>query len=375
MHTNVIAMPRLPKLQWITRAARKRLIILGIVLAGFCVYQGWVMFHLPGDSLAEKASMWLFSRFVMTPMPGKSYQGPLPPLTPAEEKLRDELKRDIRTLCTDIGERNLVRYDQLNAAADFLEASLKKMDYTVQRQTYEINQKPCHNLEVEIRGKSHPEEIVVVGAHYDSVVGTTGANDNGSGATAVLALARAFRGKEFSRTLRLVEFVNEEPPCFQTSNMGSLVYAARCHERREKIVAMMSLETIGYHSDAKNSQQYPAPFDRFFPSTGNFIAFVGNDESKDLIRKTLASFRKHAQFPSEGVATLGVLTGIGWSDHWSFWQQGYPALMVTDTAPFRYPHYHSPEDTPDKINYDAMSRVVAGLEKVVGDLAGIIPNP
>ncbi len=164
-------------------------------------------------------------------------------------------------------------------------------------------------------------------------------------------------------------FVNEEPPYFQSAQMGSWVYAKACHDRDENVVAMISLETIGYYSDAPNSQHYPFPFGLLYPSTADFIAFVGNTASRALVRETVASFRRHAQFPSEGAAVPGWITGVGWSDHWAFWQEGYPALMVTDTAPFRYPHYHDSTDTPDKLDYERFARVVDGLAGVVGDLA------
>ena len=132
---------------------------------------------------------------------------------------------------------------------------------------------------------------------------------------------------------------------------------------------MYSLETIGYFSDEKDSQKYPPPFSLFYPSTGNFIGFVGNTESSPLVSWTVGSFRQHARFPSEGAAVPARITGVGWSDHWSFWQVGYRALMITDTAPFRYPHYHLKSDTPDKIDFARMARVVAGLKKVIGELA------
>ena len=174
---------------------------------------------------------------------------------------------------------------------------------------------------------------------------------------------------QYKRSLRFAAFVNEEPPYFQSQRMGSLVYAKRCKERGEKIPAMLSIETIGCYFDEKGSQRYPAPFSLFYPSQGNFIAFVGNTGSADLVKRIVGKFRKDVRFPSEGAALLGSIEGVGWSDHWSFARQGYPALMITDTAPFRYPHYHTHEDTPDKIDYDRTARVVAGLARVVRELA------
>jgi Zn-dependent M28 family amino/carboxypeptidase len=303
-------------------------------------------------------------------MPGESYAGPLPPLTAEQAALHDELKRHVETLAGDIGERNVVRYPNLTAAADFLEATLAELGYAVERQEYEVNRRTCANLSAEIPGADRPEEIIVVGAHYDSVTFCPGANDNGTGVAATLALARALKGSAPRRTVRFVLFVNEEQPYFQTPDMGSRVYAGACRERGEKITAMLSLETIGYYSDEPGSQRYPPPFGLIYPSTGDFIAFVGNYGSRDLVRRAVGSFRRHAKFPSEGGAPPGFLPGIGWSDHWAFWKEGYVGVMVTDTAPFRYPHYHEVTDTPDRVDYQRMARVVDGLEAVVADLAG-----
>jgi Zn-dependent M28 family amino/carboxypeptidase len=237
-------------------------------------------------------------------------------------------------------------------------------------QDFIVEGKIVKNLEVEIMGKSLSKEIVIVGAHYDSVIGCPGANDNATGVAAVLEIARILTGRELPRTVRFVAFVNEEGPFFQTENMGSLVYARRARKQSENIVAMLSLETIGYYSDEKGSQRYPFPFSFFYPSTGNFIGFVGNTSSRALLHQSISSFRKHTSFPSQGVAAPGWMTGIGWSDHWSFWQEDYPAIMITDTALFRYAHYHTPQDTPDKVDYARMARVVAGLRRVIVELAG-----
>jgi hypothetical protein len=302
----------------------------------------------------------------MLSLPGKSHSGPLPPATDSERALALELRRDVEKLAGEIGERNVRHPRELAAAADFIERSLAAAGHAPRRQSYDVGAVRCHNLEVELTGSS---EIVVVGAHYDSVVGAPGANDNGSGVAATLALARRFASQRPRRTLRFVLFANEEPPHFQTADMGSARYARRAKQRGERIVAMLSLETLGYYSDAEASQSYPPPVGMFFPSRGNFIGFVSNLSSRRLLREVVASFRSHTRFPSEGAALPSLVPGVGWSDQWAFWQEGYPALMVTDTAPFRYPHYHTPDDTPDKLDYERFARVVAGLERVVGDLA------
>jgi hypothetical protein len=311
-------------------------------------------------ALALVVSWW-----TMIHMPGKSYRDGLPPPDDALESLADQLRQDVTRLAVEIGERNIPYYShELARAADSIEAELKKAGYEVNRQEYPVSKWSCCNLEVEIHGVAQPDEIVVIGAHYDTV-GSPGANDNTSGVAAVLALARKYANRETERTLRFVAFVNEEPPYFQTDQMGSSVYAKRCREREEKITAMLSLETIGCYDDEPNSQKYPPPFGSFYPSEGNFIGFIGNIASRALVRRAVATFRQNESFPCEGAALSESLSAPGLSDHWSFWQEGYPALMVTDTAMFRYPHYHRPTDTIDKIDFDRLSRVVRGLEKVV----------
>ena len=285
----------------------------------------------------------------------------------AEVALRAELFSDVQALAGDIGERNTTRYAQLNAAADFIETSLARAGLTPRRDSYDLRGQACHNIEVEIRG-TRPE-ILVVGAHYDSVFGSPGANDNASGVAGLLALARRFAGKPCGQTLRFVAFVNEEPPYFQTEEMGSLVYAKRCKARGDKISAMISLETIGYFSDEPGSQKYPAGLGFFYPSKGNFIGFVGNTRSRALLRAAVSAFKKERKLPCEGAALPAAIPGIGWSDQWSFWECGYPAIMVTDTAPFRYPHYHMSSDTPAKLDYDRFALVVSGMEKVIAELA------
>ncbi len=339
------------KLRLVTRAALLRLAVLFVVLCGLGV--------------------WVWTAMIR--MPGESFAGPLPSLTQKEVALRETLKRDVQVLAGDIGERSLFVQGSLMKAASFIEASLAEAGYQVRRHGYEVSGTMCHNLEAKIPGGARRDEIVVIGAHYDSVSGSAGANDNASGVAALLALARSFSTAQPGRTVRFVAFVNEEPPFFWTAQMGSRVYAKECRSRGENIVAMVSLETIGYFSDEKGSQKYPFPVGLFYPSRGDFIAFVGNTASRELVRQCVATFRRQARFPSEGAALPGLMPGVGWSDHSSFWREGYPALMVTDTAPFRYPHYHTAGDTPDKIDYGRLVRVVSGLENVIRDLVNPTP--
>jgi Zn-dependent M28 family amino/carboxypeptidase len=288
-------------------------------------------------------------------------------MTGAEVELAQRLRGDVGILAGTIGERNvLYKPKQLDQAAAFIEASLSGAGYAVREQSYRATGTPCRNLEAAIRGTSRPEEIVVVGAHYDTATGSPGADDNASGVAATLALARHFAGSHLARTLRFVAFVNEEPPYFWKAEMGSLVYAKECRRRGERIVAMLSMESVGYYTA---SQHYPLPLRGLFPSTGDFVAFVGNLGSGALVRQTVGAFRRTKALPSEGAALPNAIPGVGWSDHWSFWQQGYTALEVTDTAPFRNPFYHTPGDTPDKLDYDRLARLTTAMDAVVADLA------
>lgn len=302
-------------------------------------------------------------------MPGKSYSGPLMPLSETEIKLKSELVSDLNTLVVEIGERNLHHYKNLTATVEFLERVFRNCQYQVIRQEYNVETHRCYNIIAEQPGTTKAQEVVIIGAHYDSLYGTIGANDNGSGVVALLAIARACAGSPNTRTIRFVGFVNEEPPYFQTERMGSWVYAKQCRRNGDNIIGMICLETIGYYSDEKNSQDYPSPLSLIYPSTGNFIAFVGNLKSGALLKKGIKTFRAQAKFPSEGIAAFDFIPGIGWSDHWAFWQEDYPAFMVTDTAPFRYRHYHTVDDTADKIDFDRLARVVNGLRKMVTIIA------
>ena len=301
--------------------------------------------------------------------PGRSFKGALPAQSEGEAELSSRLRAHVEMLAGTIGERNVYHPDQLLAAAAYIEETFRQYGHEPVPLFYTVQGQEVRNIEVTIPGTTKPGEIVVIGAHYDSVRGTVGANDNGSGTAAVLEMARLLKDKPLARTVRLVMFVNEEPPFFQTESMGSLVYARLCTKRGDNVVAMFTPETIGYYDDRKGSQRYPFPFSLFYPSQGNFIAFVGDTKSRPLLTRSLSSFRKHAKFPSQGAALPGSIQGIGWSDHWAFWQEGWPGFMVTDTAPFRYPHYHQTSDTPDKIDYDRTARVVMGLTRMAEDLA------
>jgi Zn-dependent M28 family amino/carboxypeptidase len=304
----------------------------------------------------------------MIRMPGHSYRGPLPAMTAPQLALAAQLSAHVHAVAAE--EHNTAHPQALNEVAGYIERQLAGMGYAVAVQAFPSGAQTVRNLEVEIKGLGKPDEIVVIGAHYDSAHGSPGANDNGSGTAIVLELARSFKNSRPQRTLRFVLFTNEEPPHFSTATMGSRAYAGRARARGEHIAAMLSLETVGYYDDSAGSQKYPSVFKPFFPDTGNFIAFIGDLNSRDLVQRSIATFRSVPSVPSEGVATFSWIKGINWSDHMAFWENGYPALMITDTAIFRYPYYHSRLDTPDKLDYRRMAQLFSGVQAVITDLAG-----
>lgn len=317
--------------------------------------------------LAVAAALaWLL--WYMVSVPGETYVGDFEPLSDAEKQVETALRRHVAAIAS--REHNLEHPAALEAAAREIEKTLDALGYAVSVQRFSAALGEARNIEVEIAGAGAATGIVLAGAHYDSVSGSPGANDNGSGVAALLELARLMRGMKPARTLRLVWFVNEEPPYYKGEDMGSRRYARRARERGENIVAMFSLETIGWYSERPGSQRYPFPLGFFYPSRGDFLAFVSNLGSRALLHEAIGSFRKHARFPSEGVAAPALIPGVDWSDHASFWEQGYPALMLTDTALYRYPWYHTAQDTPDKLDYARLARVVRGLRVVLAELAG-----
>ncbi|MEN8260981.1 MAG: M28 family peptidase [Pseudomonadota bacterium] len=283
--------------------------------------------------------------------------------------LADRLHRHVVQLAEKIGERNVSRPKALQAAADYIRGEWLQQGYEVTSQRYVARGVTSENIEVSRPGSVQPDEIIVVGAHYDTAPGTPGADDNASGVAALLEISRVLEKPDLGRTVRLVAFVNEEPPFFFWGPMGSGVYAEAARRRGDDIVAMLSLEMLGVYSDRPYSQRYPPFLGFFYPDRGNFIAFVSNLSSRPVLKRVVKAFRSVSSFPSEYLVAPSLVPGVGWSDQLSFWRVGYPALMVTDTAFYRYAHYHKPEDTPDKLDYDRMAQVVDGLAKTIAALA------
>ena len=221
----------------------------------------------------------------------------------------DRLRADVEMLAATIGERNVWRFEALRRAATAIKNRVTAVGYEPGVQSYDVHKLPVENIEAALPGTSDPAAIVVVGAHYDSVTECPGANDNATGIAATLELARRFARAPRARTIRFVAFVNEEPPFFRTPQMGSVVYANAAKARGEKIVAMLSLETMGYFSDERGSQQYPPPLNLIFPDTGNFIGFVSNLGSARLLRAATRAFKARTSFPIQSAPAPEVARG------------------------------------------------------------------
>lgn len=321
----------------------------------------------PALLLIAFGALWIVS----IQMPGSSFDGPLPPLSAEQQDLERRLHAHVEMLAGRIGERNYRHLRALDSAASYIQSTLASLGYTTREQPYVVDGTTFRNIEAVLPGRTHPNEIIVVGGHYDSVFDSPGADDNASGTAAVLELARLLKTRPLDRTVRFVAFVNEEPPFFFGEDMGSRHYARAARARGDDIVAMISMETIGYYSETPGSQRYPPILGWFYPSRGNFIGVVGNIGSRSLVRRVVSDFRSFASFPSAGSAAPKQIPGISWSDQWSFWRAGYHGVMITDTAPFRNKSYHELWDRPDSLNYDHMARVVDGVARVVQSVASV----
>jgi len=289
---------------------------------------------------------------------------------PRDAVLSARLRRHVERLAGSIGERHVWRPAALRAAAAYIRGELEALGCEVVAQSYRVAELDCDNLEAELPGEAARAEIIVVGAHYDTVQGSPGADDNASGVAALIEIARALRGARLARTVKLVAFVNEEPPFFYWGEMGSKVYALAARRRGDDVRVMLSLEMLGCYDDAPGSQRYPPLLGWFYPERGNFIAFVSNLASRRALRRVVEAFRSRSDFPAEQLASPAFVPGVAWSDQLSFWRAGYPAVMVTDTAFYRNPHYHCASDTPDRLRYPEMARVVEGLAATIAALAG-----
>lgn len=267
----------------------------------------------------------------------------------------------VYALAGKIGEHNVFHPAALHAAEAYITEQWRQQGYDVGKQTYTAQGVECANLEITRAGNSLNNDVILIGAHYDSVMGSPGANDNGSGIAALLELSRLFRDVAPETSLRFVAFVNEEPPFFFWPGMGSMVYAKAAKQQGDPIRFMISLETLGYYRSQRGSQTYPPLLKYFYPDTGNFIAFVSNLRSRHILRDCIQAFSSVTDFPMQSIAAPAIVPGISLSDHLAFWRHGYKALMITDTAFYRYPYYHTAQDTPDKLDYEPFAEMTQGL--------------
>jgi Zn-dependent M28 family amino/carboxypeptidase len=284
-------------------------------------------------------------------------------------RLAERLRTHVDRLAGLIGPRHLGKPVALEAAATYVERELQAAGHSVERQWYEAQGQRTCNLVVERRGTKRPDQIVILGAHYDTVWCTPGADDNASAVAVLIEVARLLGNASFRRTVRFVSFTCEEPPHFNIGTMGSQVYARACRERNEKIIGMLCLEMVGYYTTAENGQALPPTIPRrlrwLFPRRGDFLAAAGNLRSWWLAWAFRRGFKRAVRFPLFSMIFPEAIREIRLSDNSSFWDQGYPALMLTDTSFLRNPNYHQPTDTPETLDYDRMAQVTIGVAGAV----------
>jgi len=280
----------------------------------------------------------------------------------------ENLKSHVWNLAHEIGDRSLFKYEALQKASCYITDAFISIGYDVEFQTYNTSGKTVKNIIATKIGVERPKEVIIVGAHYDTCF-NPGADDNASSVAGLLEMARLVFSQQTNRSIRFVAFVNEEPPFFKTENMGSCVYVREAKAKGENIKATLILEMIGYYTNKSNSQQYPPFLGLFYPNKGNFICIVGNWRSRRLVKKIVSKFKSQSKFPIESFIGTGFVPGVDFSDHWSFWKEGYLAVMITDTAFYRNPYYHTSSDTYEKLNYLSLAEVVRGLATVLIKLA------
>lgn len=289
------------------------------------------------------------------------------------QKAEPERLRDwVEYLARRIGPRPATRLDLLRQVEERITQQFRSLGYEVTHQPVPYRE-TSHTNVIAAPPKTVADEtggpLLVVGAHYDSVSRSPGADDNASGIAGLMEMAVLLRDNP-PAGLRLVAFCPEEPPAYRTKKMGSYVYARSLKQARARLTGMICLEMIGYFSDEPGSQSYPLPFMKtIYPDRGNFIAMVGNIRSARWTRRVRNAFAAATDLPVETLNAPAIIVGIDFSDHWSFNKFNYPALMVTDTAFYRTPHYHLPSDIPETLDYVRMAKVADGLAAAVRVLA------
>jgi Zn-dependent M28 family amino/carboxypeptidase len=278
--------------------------------------------------------------------------------------VRGNLVTTVEFLANEIGVRSWNERKALALSADYIERAFRDAGLMPSLQEFPYDGHTYRNVVAEVKGTS--PEVLVVGAHYDTVEGSPGADDNASGVAGLLELARLAAKEPPELTVRFAAFCLEEPPVFRSSRMGSAVCAKALREEGVPVRGMIALEMIGYYCDQRGCQYYPLPVFRLrYPAEGNFIAFVGNRGSRALTHEMRDGFRESTTLPVASLNTVRIVPGVDFSDHSSFWKQDFDAFMVTDTAFYRNPHYHGHTDLPETLDYDRMARVVQGLHGAI----------
>jgi len=285
------------------------------------------------------------------------------------EETSQRLKNHLMQLTVTIGERSVAMPENLEGTASYIESFYQELGLAVLRETYPYHDQDVSNVVTEIAFTSEPNNKFLIGAHYDSVMGTVGADDNASAVAVQLETARLLNQLRESENLDLavkfVSFALEEPPAYGTRFMGSRVYARKARQNNEKIDGMICLEMVGYACYERGCQGYPFPLMFFgYPKQGDFIGIVGNSRSRGFSQKLVREFSKNKELP---VVKLSVpfngriLPAVRLSDHASFWDQGFNAVMITDSAFYRNPYYHTAMDTMEKLDYRFMAELVKSL--------------
>jgi len=325
-----------------SRKVKRVLLVLVLLIITFFLFSYWYMMKCEGNWKGE----------------------------PLEKQMKAELSEIKKGMESDIeylqklGPRNSendTSYKQLRHCEAWIKQRWESQGYVVKKHTFSIREKEYSNLEIEIKGRTLPSEIIVISAQYDTLPDSPGANNNGSGIAILFQLSQLLRKHTPDRTLRLLNFVNEEDPFFGTEMMGSFQYAKSCRQREEDIQVMVSLDALGVYKDEPGSQSLPFPFSIFYPDRGNFLAFIGNLQSRKYVKEVTKGFKKGSSFQIQAGVAPEWAKGGAWSDHSSFWKFGYPGIMVTDTGGFRSAYHTTKEDTMERLNFEAMSRIVIGM--------------
>jgi hypothetical protein len=280
----------------------------------------------------------------------------------------ERLRAHVRALSEEFVPRDHSNPQNLNRAAAYIRDELRRAGGRVSVQDFEVRGATYRNV-VASFGPERGERIVV-GAHYDAAGPYPAADDNASGVAGLIELARLLSTESPETRVDLVAFALEEPPFFRTGHMGSAVHARSLRARGVRVRLMISLEMIGYFTDAAGSQRFPlAMLKAFYPTRGNFIAVVGKFGQGSAVRRVKAAMRRASPLPVHSINAPRWVPGVDFSDHASYWEAGYPAVMVTDTAFYRNPYYHTARDTPGTLDYARMAMVVQGIHAAVLRLA------